>query len=89
MLALRFPAPDMEYVKPVHGFLALQSVTVLAQKMRNIYDTERIGAFNGETAALRELPQRFARPQHRQRAVQAAQIENGNGSVFHGQDLPG
>lgn len=71
-----FPAPNVEYENAVFAFLALEGVIACCQKMGDVDDTHRIRAFDDETLASSQSTQRLAGPQHRQRAMQAAQIEN-------------
>jgi hypothetical protein len=71
-----FP-PNVENVESIRRVLALQRVARLAHEMRNIDDGKWIGALDDEKVSGRELTQRFAGPQRRQRALQSTQIERG------------
>jgi hypothetical protein len=75
--------PDMEDKEAIGRLLVLERVAGLAQEMGNVDDGERIGAFDDQTAAMRQTFQHLTGPQHGQRTVQAAQIERGGGNSGH------
>ena len=50
----------------------------LAREDWDIDDRQRVGAFQHERTAQRQAHQRRFRPQHRQRAEEAAKIEDGS-----------
>src|SRR5215470_9774799 len=67
---------DPEHVELAVLLVALQRVAGLLHEMRDIDHGERIGAFEHEDTADRDVAERLLRPQHRLRAVEPAQVEN-------------
>jgi hypothetical protein len=71
---------DMKYKEAIAPLLVFQRVAGLAQKMRNVDDGKQIAAFDDQALAVGQPPEHLAGAQHRQRAIQTAQIEKRRGS---------
>jgi hypothetical protein len=56
----------MKYMNPIIALLSLQMISALAHEMGDIYIRERVGAFDDEKFAPRQLAEFLGGPEHGQ-----------------------
>jgi hypothetical protein len=66
---------DPEDVQSAVAFMAFEPMPGLIHEMRNVDDRERVGTFQHQDTADRNIAERLLGPQHRLRTLQAAQVK--------------